>query len=60
MRWPSIVPSSMDSTAMYGILRRHMSVRAATMLMGAWYALLVVLVLWSIVEPQVEFRYVEL
>jgi hypothetical protein len=45
---------------MYGILRRYMSVRAATMLMGAWYALLVVLVLWSIVEPQVEFRYVEL
>ena len=45
---------------MYGILRRHMSVRAATMLMGAWYALLVVLVLWSIVEPQVAFRYVEL
>jgi hypothetical protein len=44
----------------YGILRKHLSARAATFLMGAWYALLVVLLLWSVVEPQVEFRYVEL
>jgi hypothetical protein len=45
---------------MYAMLRRHVSARAATVLVGAWYALLVVLVLWSVVEPQVEFRYAEL
>jgi hypothetical protein len=44
----------------YAILRRHVSARAAAVLVGAWYALLIVLVLWSVVEPQVELRYVEL
>jgi len=30
------------------------------MIVGLWYAFLIVLVLWSVVEPQVEFRYVNL
>ena len=45
---------------MYAFLRRRTSPAAAAFLVGTWYALLIVLVLWSIVEPQVEFRYVEL
>jgi hypothetical protein len=45
---------------MYAFLRRRLPARPATMVTGLWYALLIVLVLWSVVEPQVEFRYVNL
>ncbi|HEX5078207.1 MAG TPA: hypothetical protein VFV80_03585 [Geminicoccaceae bacterium] len=45
---------------MYAFLRRWLPEGPATMLVGLWYALLIVLVLWSLVEPQAEFRYVKL
>ena len=45
---------------MYAILRRRVPAGPATAIVGIWYALLIVLVLWSVVEPQAEFRYVKL
>lgn len=45
---------------MYAFLRRLLPEGPATIVVGLWYALLIVLVLWSLVEPQVEFRYVNL
>ena len=45
---------------MYGFLRRRLPAGPATLVVGIWYALLIVLVLWSVVEPQTEFRYVTL
>jgi hypothetical protein len=45
---------------MYAFLRRRLPTGPATLIVGLWYALLIVLVLWSVVEPQVEFRYVNL
>jgi len=45
---------------MYAFLRKRLAAGPATILVGFWYALLIVLVLWSLVEPQAEFRYVEL
>ena len=45
---------------MYAFLRRRLPAGPATVVVGIWYALLIVLVLWSVVEPQTEFRYVTL
>jgi hypothetical protein len=45
---------------MYAFLRRRLSAGPATVVVGLWYALLIVLVLWSVVEPQAEFRYLKL
>ncbi|HSA81161.1 MAG TPA: hypothetical protein VLE23_10075 [Geminicoccaceae bacterium] len=45
---------------MYAFLRRRLPAGPATVVVGIWYALLLVLVLWSVVEPQAEFRYVNL
>jgi hypothetical protein len=45
---------------MYAFLRRQLPAGRATVVLGLWYALLIVLVLWSVVEPQAEFRYVKL
>ena len=45
---------------MYAFLRNRLPEGPATMLMGLWYALLILLVLWTLVEPQAEFRYVKL
>jgi hypothetical protein len=45
---------------MYAFLRKRLPAGPATVLVGIWYALLIALVLWSIVEPQTEFRYVKL
>jgi hypothetical protein len=45
---------------MYAFLRWRLPAGPATAIVGIWYALLIVLVLWSVVEPQAEFRYVKL
>jgi hypothetical protein len=45
---------------MYAFLRRRLPPGHATLLVGLWYGLLIMLVLWSVVEPQAEFRYVNL
>lgn len=45
---------------MYRLLRKRFSVRSATVLLGLWYTALLMLVLFSLLEPEGEFRYVRL
>lgn len=45
---------------MYDWLERRLPPHAAAILLGVWYAILVVLVLYSAFEPQATFRYIML
>ncbi len=45
---------------MYGFLRQHLAKIPADILMGIWYALLILLVFYSIFEEQAEFLYLAL
>lgn len=44
----------------YAFVRRYVPPLAANILVGAWYALLICLALFFSLEPQAEFRYMNL
>jgi hypothetical protein len=45
---------------MYSFLRRYLAKVPADICMGIWYALLIILVFYSIFEQQAEFLYLAL